>query len=366
MTVRQRGDRTWQIRVSAGNDPVTGVRRIVSETVHGSKRSALQREAKLKAEHSRAGRRSAVTLDTCITEWAAHRPLADATRDNVKRTRTLIPPAMAATPVERLSGRDFDQLYRTLETKAVGRETIRTFHKLVNAALNQAIKWGWLIDNPASRATPPRAVKSKAGAFTATELDKLKAQLGQPEHLQFAAWLRLVYITGGRRSEILAIRWTAIDHAAGTLTIDVALNRNRTVKDTKTHAARTFTLDAETLTMIRKWQIGQRERALKAGTSLDPNPYLFSHALNSDTPWRPDSTSRMFGRLCKTAGLSGRTLHDLRHTNASELLAAGTPIKVVQERLGHASPITTLGMYAHVLEHADQAAADHLGTRFGS
>ena len=42
-------------------------------------------------------------------------------------------------------------------------------------------------------------------------------------------------------------------------------------------------------------------------------------------------------------------LYDLRHTHASMLLAAGTPVHVVSRRLGHASPVMTLNVYAHVL-----------------
>jgi integrase len=54
-------------------------------------------------------------------------------------------------------------------------------------------------------------------------------------------------------------------------------------------------------------------------------------------------------------------LHDLRHTHASILLASGVPVKVVSERLGHASPIITLGVYAHVMPGMQAEAAAKFG-----
>ena len=59
----------------------------------------------------------------------------------------------------------------------------------------------------------------------------------------------------------------------------------------------------------------------------------------------------------RAAGLSGITLHSLRHSHASELLSDGVPITAVAERLGHASPNITLAIYSHALPVDNQAAA---------
>lgn len=52
--------------------------------------------------------------------------------------------------------------------------------------------------------------------------------------------------------------------------------------------------------------------------------------------------------------------HDLRHTHAALLVAAGEHPKVIQQRLGHASISTTLDTYGHLMEGLDVAAADRL------
>ena len=78
---------------------------------------------------------------------------------------------------------------------------------------------------------------------------------------------------------------------------------------------------------------------------------------------KPALLSHAFRRLCKQAGISGVRFHDLRHTHATMLLAAGVPVHVVQARLGHESIQTTVDIYGHVLAPSDveaSAALDEL------
>ena len=76
-------------------------------------------------------------------------------------------------------------------------------------------------------------------------------------------------------------------------------------------------------------------------------------------PLRPNSVGQAFRRLVQEAGVPVIRLHDLRHTHASHLLMAGINIKVVSERLGHASVSFTLDTYGHVMpgQQAEAAAA---------
>ena len=77
------------------------------------------------------------------------------------------------------------------------------------------------------------------------------------------------------------------------------------------------------------------------------------------TPLHPDYFSQVFDRAASRSGLPKLSLHDLRHTHATLMLQAGIPVKVVSERLGHASPAFTMTVYQHVLPgmQAEAAAA---------
>ena len=66
-------------------------------------------------------------------------------------------------------------------------------------------------------------------------------------------------------------------------------------------------------------------------------------------PIHPHAISRSFERITRRAGLRVIRLHDLRHTHGTLLIASGVPVKVVSERLGHATPVFTIDTYQHVL-----------------
>jgi integrase len=69
------------------------------------------------------------------------------------------------------------------------------------------------------------------------------------------------------------------------------------------------------------------------------------------------------GPAVQEVGLVGLTCHDLKHAAGTELVKAGVDIKTAQARLGHASPVTTLKVYAQASEQADREAANRVGER---
>lgn len=77
------------------------------------------------------------------------------------------------------------------------------------------------------------------------------------------------------------------------------------------------------------------------------------------SPWRPSNFDRIWRRFKKKQGLACR-FHDLRHSHASQLLVAGVHVKVVSERLGHASVGITLDTYSHVIPALQEEAADKI------
>lgn len=94
--------------------------------------------------------------------------------------------------------------------------------------------------------------------------------------------------------------------------------------------------------------------------------FVFSYDPGCLVPWHPDSATAAFRRLCQKEGLKGVCLHDLRHMHATQLLAAGVPVRTVSGRLGHANAATTLNVYAHFLDASDREAADTIGQLMAS
>lgn len=362
-SIRQLPSGNWQLRAAAPPDPITGRRRIITETFVGSRRSAELRLAELVSKGRRTAGPGALTVADVVAAWLELPRLSLATREKAKYALKHLPEAVARTRADRITGQDIDRLYRHLEASGVGGPSIRNLHSVLGSAFSQALKWGTVDRNPVPLATPPREGRSRAaGDITDTQVAAIVAEAAKdPQH---AVWLRLVLTTAARRSEVLGIRWSAIRDQKLTVRATIEQDSARTLKDhTKTHRDRTIALDAETSRMIKAWQVMQRERALACGVSLDPDPFLLSHDPSSSIPWRPDGATQLFGRLRHRAGVGNVRLHDLRHAAASFLLDAGVPVTAVAHRLGHASPHITLKVYAHVLEGRDAAAADVLAER---
>ena len=74
----------------------------------------------------------------------------------------------------------------------------------------------------------------------------------------------------------------------------------------------------------------------------------------------PEALSKWFHKFILRKGLPDVSIHGLRHTNATLLIAGGVPLKTVSSRLGHSSISTTGNIYAHAIRSADEAAADTL------
>jgi integrase len=171
---------------------------------------------------------------------------------------------------------------------------------------------------------------------------------------------RLASHTGARRSELLGLRWSHVDLAAGT--ISIASRRTRVGykmvdrAGTKTAAgARVVDLDADTVDALKLWRKAQAAEREAWGPAYADSGYVFTD--ESGQPLHADHGANRFDRLVRKASVPTIRCHDLRHTHATLLLMAGVPVHLVAQRLGHSSPALTLSIYRHVLPRQQSAAA---------
>ncbi len=156
------------------------------------------------------------------------------------------------------------------------------------------------------------------------------------------------------------MRRGSVDPLRKRLRIDASLEAGGALGPTKTHATRSGPLSSAlvgTISALRSHRASQHRARLRAGADWHDTGLVFT--MPDGRAWHPDAISRAFARLVQRSALPRIGLHDLRHTHATHLLAAGTNIRVTSERLGHASVAFTLDVYGHVLpgQQADAAAA---------
>ena len=132
-------------------------------------------------------------------------------------------------------------------------------------------------------------------------------------------------------------------------------HRLRTPRDTRQdpNARRRIDLDPTTTTILTTWHDWQHAEQRAAG--IDSPEWIFTDG--SGEPIHPHAISQAFERIAKRAGVPVIRLHDLRHTHGTLLIKAGVPVKVVSERLGHATPAFTIDTYQHVLPGMQADAA---------
>ncbi len=372
--LQQRGPKTWRLSVFVGRDPRTGRKRYAQRTVHGTKKEAEKALARLVTEvdEGRHSASAAGTFGNLLDRWLETKAQSvdPATIGNYRWVADkYIRPGLGRARLANLKAADIDSFYVRLAAqpgergKKLSPRTIRICHVVIRQALDQARKWGLITRNPAVDASPPRSRHHEIHPPSVEQVLTLLAAAKEDDE-DFATYLRVLAATGCRRSEALALRWNSIEWKKSELLIAHSLTMVESAvveKDTKTHQARRVILDPGTMRELEIHKKRANDRASACASALDEDAYVFTSDADGRRPWRPDVATNRFGRLCKSTGISGVRLHDLRHYVATNLGAAGTPIATISARLGHRDKATTLNVYQHTLPAQDHQAAALLG-----
>ena len=331
----------------------------------------LLNEMKVEAERGLATRTTA-TVGELLDRWlelAREDFSPKTTRETAGYIERNLRPALGDVRLSKLTTASLDRYYRSLlvdggrNGRPLAPGSIRRIHGILRRALAQGVRWGWLGVNPAAAASPPRVPMPEIAPPTPAQLAKLQKAIDASDP-EFGVFVRLSAMTGARRSEVLAFRWTDVDLERGVVTIGRGLVQGPdglVEKDTKTHQTRRVALDAPTTAVLTDHRSAAVERAQHCGVALADDAFVFAGDVAGTTPWYPDSASRRFRKACDEVGLKSVRLHDLRHYVATRLLSAGVDVRTVAGRLGHRNAATTLNVYSHFVPEADQEAAKILG-----
>jgi integrase len=133
----------------------------------------------------------------------------------------------------------------------------------------------------------------------------------------------------------------------------------------RTTSRRQIPIGGEAIEALRAHRKAQTEERLRVGPAWQDNDLVFSTAIGTPIDGG-DLLRAHFYPLLARAGLPRVRFHDLRHTAATLLLAAGTHPKIVAERLGHSTPTVTLNVYSHVTPTMQREAAATLDRVLGA
>ncbi|MEG1497686.1 MAG: tyrosine-type recombinase/integrase [Clostridiales bacterium] len=238
-------------------------------------------------------------------------------------------------------------------------QTVLHYHRFISSVLSTAVYWQVITSNPCQRVKPPKVEHKEAKYLDEEGAEKLLKAL-EDEPLQYRVIIYTLLYTGLRRGEVCGLEWKDIDFKNQTLRV------NRTsgyvpgkgvYEDTAKNdtSIRKISIAGGAANILREYKTMQGAERLRLGSLWQDYDRIFTQW--NGKPIHPDTVSRWFRTFVKRNGLPPVSIHSLRHTHATLLIANHADIRTVSGRLGHARTSTTLNIYSHVIRSADEAAA---------
>jgi len=173
-------------------------------------------------------------------------------------------------------------------------------------------------------------------------------------------------VAGLRRGELVGLRWIDVDLGGGAIRVAqqvVQLGAQLHVGRPKTRSGeRLIAVDPATTALLAAHREQQHGERIAWGAGWHETGHVFTYP--DGRVLQPGYVTQKFRRDAQRAGLPSIRFHGLRHTSASLALAAGVPMKVVSDRLGHSTTTITADLYSHVLPAVARDAADAIGALF--
>src|SRR5262249_16727910 len=220
--------------------------------------------------------------------------------------------------------------------------TVHHMHRCLSKALKQAVKWRMLVRNPCDdlgKEDRPKVSKKPVATVDASStVEVLEAARSSRVFIP----LLLGSLTGLRRGEIAALRWSEVKLEQGHIAVIAAMTQARThsyEKLAKSDKCRTVALPAMLADELRAWKRRQAEQFLRLGIRPDAQTRVITKLDGSE--YQPRPLTRAISDFMKAHGQAVR-LHGMRHSHASHMLAENVHPKIVQERLGHSSIAITM------------------------
>ena len=263
------------------------------------------------------------------------------------------------------------QMFYTSQLKRVSANTVIHYHAIIHRALKYAVKTDLIDVNPADKVERPRKDRFTASFYDGNEVNRLfQAARGTP--LELPVMLAAFY--GLRRSEVVGLKWDAIDFENKTIairhTVTACAEKGRRIEvaadTTKTASSRrTLPLVPAFQTKLAALKEQQEKNRILCGRSYctDYLGYVLVDAMGNRLKLSYISTA--FPALLKRNGLRPIRFHDLRHSCASLLLKNGVPMKQIQEWLGPSDFSKTANIYADLAAGAKLTSAQAMEKGLG-
>ncbi len=361
--IRKRGEKQgWQLTIYVGKKP-DGKPIRHFETVHGRKSDAQRRLRELLTSMDKGAYAppTRYTVKEILYQWLGSYCKTNCsmrTCDGYESVSRLhLVPSLGHVPLKDLQPRTIQSCYGAL-CETLSNRTVLHVHRVLSQSLKWAVRQNYIGRNPCELVDPPSPRGRTMCTLSAFEVSVLL------EGAQDNYYYPVIYTavsTGLRRNELLALRWRDIDLYLLSISVSQTLYKGRgrvEFKEPKTkYSRRRVSMTPKLALFLREYKAERESLHWQLGVPLTLDDLVFANY--DGKPVDPSTLTHNFGRIVKRAGLVAR-FHDLRHSYASLMLAAGVHPKVVSEALGHSTVAITLDIYSHVTPGLQEAAAKQL------
>lgn len=252
--------------------------------------------------------------------------------------------------LKELQPQDIQNFYNQLYSSGKTGNTALHYHVLIKKALQSAVKQELVERNVADLVDRPRKEKYQANFYNKQELKELFDCI-KDDPLELILHITAYY--GLRRSEVLGLKWSAIDFANKIIKI------NHKIVDVKGKLIAKNKMKNKTSNRTLPLIPHIEQLLLNEKAKQEENKALFGNSYNTDyldyvcvnqlgELIKPDYLTQHFRIIQINNNLKHIRFHDLRHSCASVMLANNVPMKQIQEWLGHSTFQTTADIYAHL------------------
>ncbi|MCQ2414067.1 MAG: site-specific integrase [Clostridia bacterium] len=269
--------------------------------------------------------------------------------------------------ISEITGDEINDFYAFLYEQGLKGATAQRNHSLLHLAFKSAVKRRILQVNPCDQADRPRSTQYIASYFNAEDLKRLMDGLGG-DPMRIPVILTAYY--GLRRSEVLGIKWSAVDFAEKKISICHKIiedgNELRGLDVMKTKSSyRTLPLIPfiEEILLAEREKQAEMQTVLRGAYNKKYTDYVCVDAIGNLIS--PQYITTHFPIILNRLGMKKIRFHDLRHSCASLMLANGVPMKMIQDWLGHSNMSTTANIYSHVDSASKLALAQVIGAVLG-
>ncbi|THA29006.1 site-specific integrase [Streptomyces sp. A1277] len=298
------------------------------------------------------------TLATWLTHWVENIAAPNVSENTIDGYRVAVNhhlvPGLGAHRLEKLEPEHLERFYKKMQETGSAAGTAHQVHRTLRAALNEAVRRGHAIRNPATIAKAPRLEEDEVEPYSVEEVQRLLAEAGK--HRNAARWV-IALALGLRQGEALGMQWTDVDFELGVIRVrrgrlrpryehgcgnrcgrkpgfcPQKINVRRETKSVKSRAGqRPIGVPDELMTLLRRHKEEQgRERTLARDLWTEKG-YVFTSPVGE--PLNPNTDFHRWKDLLKAAGVRDGRLHDARHTAATVLLILGISDAVVDSIMG--------------------------------